>query len=511
MKVFTEEIPFALVSQVRTIELTAVILAISIFMSNEGASRVLKEIGIKVSNDTIKRIYDRIIIEDNPDVEGVGIDDVATRKGRVYATAIYDLEDHHLIALLKGRDAETLKVWLKDHKKINMVARDRASAYAKAIDEALTECIQVADRYHLLDNLIERMSDIFKEKIPSEIFIRDGEIKDNAPKKVTSIVVSTDKEILEQFNYDNEIPVDEKGESVGYDNKKRNLSGSQYMNMAKNREKKQELIREIQNQYGEDIKSISKIYGISVDTAKKYKNMTEEEIAALSQPKDYKKRKTVIDEYINIIYKMLKDKIDPKDIFSYVIKCGYSGSVTTLEEYIRILAKNNFDRKVPLFFATEQRYPEDVTVIKSEEILRNITTKDAKIKKNEDVEKNIGAIKDKYTTVTDMENAYNDFYETLMGCESNELDNFIKKYENSDINGFVEGIKMDIEPVKNAISYDVNSGFVEGNNNKFKLIKRILYGRAKLVNLFKKCYFAFQKNIDSMKLKQLILNQTIQT
>ena len=32
-----------------------------------------------------------------------------------------------------------------------------------------------------------------------------------------------------------------------------------------------------------------------------------------------------------------------------------------------------------------------------------------------------------------------------------------------------------------------SSGFVEGNNNKFKLLKRIVYGTIGLVNLAKKC------------------------
>ena len=104
-KVFMEELPFAGPSQVRSAELNAFILAVSIFLSNEGSSKVLSLVGVKVSNDTIKRIYDSIVIEDEAEVEAVGIDDVAIRKGQSYATAIYDLKDHHLIALLDGRDA----------------------------------------------------------------------------------------------------------------------------------------------------------------------------------------------------------------------------------------------------------------------------------------------------------------------------------------------------------------------------------------------------------------------
>ena len=43
------------------------------------------------------------------------------------------LKDHHLIALLDGRDGIPLKEWLKSHTKVRLVARDRANAYAAAI------------------------------------------------------------------------------------------------------------------------------------------------------------------------------------------------------------------------------------------------------------------------------------------------------------------------------------------------------------------------------------------
>ena len=104
-----QTLPFASPSQRRTDELNCLILAVSMFLSHEGASKVLKLLGVSISNDSIKRLTDKIIIEDNKDVEAIGIDDVAIRKGQTYATAIYDMEDHHLIALLDGRDKETVK------------------------------------------------------------------------------------------------------------------------------------------------------------------------------------------------------------------------------------------------------------------------------------------------------------------------------------------------------------------------------------------------------------------
>ncbi|WP_396631452.1 transposase [Longibaculum muris] len=92
-----------------------------------------------------------------------------------------------------------------------------------------------------------------------------------------------------------------------------------------------------------------------------------------------------------------------------------------------------------------------------------------------------------------------------MGTSSlDRLDKFINEFRDSKVNGFINGIEKDIAPIKNAISFPYSSGFVEGNNNKFKLLKRILYGRSKLVNLFKKCYVPFLMNNTDFKLVDLI-------
>ena len=236
-KVFMEELDFASPCQVRSKELTILILSVSLFLSNEGASNVLRQMGIKVSNDSIKRIYDTIKIQDDVEVEAVGIDDVAIRKGQKYATAIYDMKEHHLIALLPGRTAETLKEWLKNHKKIRIVTRDRMSSYAIAINEILPECVQVADRFHLLSNLIERMCNIFRAEIPEEIFLKDGQIQDLPPEKVKKLKILPGSSKLSQYDYDNSIPLDENGAPLSYDNKNRNIKSNQYKKYAENRKK----------------------------------------------------------------------------------------------------------------------------------------------------------------------------------------------------------------------------------------------------------------------------------
>ena len=116
-------------------------------MSSSSTSLILSFIGVNVSADTVDNILKNVHIIDNPNVERIGIDDVAVRKGMKYATAIYDLDTHHLIALIEGREKDDIVPWLKEHKNIKFVARDRASSYADAINEVLPNTVQVADRF----------------------------------------------------------------------------------------------------------------------------------------------------------------------------------------------------------------------------------------------------------------------------------------------------------------------------------------------------------------------------
>ena len=148
-------------------------------------------------------------------------------------------------------------------------------------------------------------------------------------------------------------------------------------------------------------------------------------------------------------------------------------------------------------------YPKDIIVITRLELLKYILTLDKEKLKNETIEQNIEIIIEKYPVVKDIQNIFKDFHDVIFGANPEKLDSFIEKYE-ARINTFCKELKKDIASVKNAISNPISSGFVEGNNNKFKLIKRILYGRSKIVNLFRKCYLPFLMNNSVFQLMDLL-------
>jgi transposase len=55
-------------------------------------------------------------------------------------------------------------MWLKDHPSVEIVARDRASAYADGIRKGAPGAIQVADRFHLLCNCSDALKNVFDRK-----------------------------------------------------------------------------------------------------------------------------------------------------------------------------------------------------------------------------------------------------------------------------------------------------------------------------------------------------------
>ncbi len=261
-----------------------------------------------------------------------------------------------------------------------------------------------------------------------------------------------------------------------------------------------------QSMQGQSLKCLAARYSISVPSAKKYIAMTDEEVEQIAERRKNRKRKdTVTGAYLNIIYKMLRDGYTAAFVFSYVLHLGYSGNPETMARMIGHIAYNNFNIQLGAGFQYAEAYPPDVSVIRRRDILKYITVADKDTMKGTDVAKYFPALKEHYSAIQQTEDMYQKFHSILMGNEPEKLDGFIAQFENmAHISGFVDGLKKDIAPVKNAISLSVSSGFVEGNNNKFKLIKRILFGRSGLANLFRKCYATFSITRPKVSVQSMI-------
>lgn len=255
------------------------------------------------------------------------------------------------------------------------------------------------------------------------------------------------------------------------------------------------------------IKNVAGVFGISQLTAKKYIHMTREDIDSLDSPNNYKKRESPMNKWLNIIYKMMLDDCSNETIYFYIKRQKeFLESDHKLADYIYLIGKNNFPSRLPFNSKTIMEWilPPEVIAISRTAILKYILTCNPKTKRDTTIEKYIDRIKEKYPVVETVETMFKEFHALLMGNNETKLDEYLKKYSESQIQAFCNGIKKDITPVKNAISLSVSSGFVEGNNNKFKVLKRIVYGRSGLVNLEKKCKLAFLSKQQDFSLSALL-------
>jgi hypothetical protein len=199
-----------------------------------------------------------------------------------------------------------------------------------------------------------------------------------------------------------------------------------------------------------------------------------------------------VDPFRDVIIELLHRNTPYKQALTEIQALGYLGKRTAFVTYCRNLIAELDIPYAPtrtaagVMVSTKKIKPQHHYVSRADVFRWLWSEKELDVKDQE-------YILVKYPLVDHLRQCIADFRMIYKEKSPARLDAFIANYAGSEskpIQSFASGLRMDIEAVKNSVTSDLSSGFVEGIINKIKAIKRTMFGRAKIDLLRIKVLFA---------------------
>jgi transposase len=129
------------------------------------AARIAQRQGMPASPTTILRLVRRTQLPERATPTLLGVDEWADRKRLDFKTILVDLSTNRPLELLPDASAPTFASWLQAHPGVAVIARDRAGTFAEGARQGAPDATQVADRFHLMQNLRTAIEEILKQMV----------------------------------------------------------------------------------------------------------------------------------------------------------------------------------------------------------------------------------------------------------------------------------------------------------------------------------------------------------
>lgn len=118
---------------------------------------------------------------DYSQVDEIGMDETAARRGHDYVTTFVDLEERKTIFVTEGKSNETVVEFVKDleehkgsAKNIKNVSCDMSPAFIKGISENLPDAKIVFDKFHIIKTINHAVDDVRKQEVKTNPILKDS-------------------------------------------------------------------------------------------------------------------------------------------------------------------------------------------------------------------------------------------------------------------------------------------------------------------------------------------------
>jgi transposase len=440
LRTFAEQVPAVTQRhQRRTPLLRSQLEAIALALAGRAGARLASALGTEVSRTTLIRLIHALPDPRIGQVTVLGVDDFAKRRGHSYATILIDMDTHRPVDVLDDRQASTLAQWLKDHPGVQVICRDRAGAYAEGAREGAPEAIQVADRFHLWQNLCDAV-----EKTVTSC---RAELREPAPEPADLEPAGAGTAI----SAETAVPAEGQDPDPG--------------RLAVRARERHAAVHDLLAQ-DRTHSQICTMLGLSPKTVRKFiRAATAEQVITGPRPPS-----SGIDRFAPYLHERWNQgRTDAVQLHAEIQAQGYRGSSRSVRRYLQPLRAALTAPVLP---------PPPPTV---REVTRWITSHPDHLTDEEQAK--LGQVKARSPQLNATAGHVSAFAEMMTGRHGEHLPAWITAVEADDLpslRSFTHGIRRDQPAVTNGLTLAHSSGAVEGNVCRVKALKRQMFGRANL-------------------------------
>ena len=456
-RVFTERRPGVVAPWARlTQRLAAWLLAIGLARGGAAGVRLSRRLGLMISRQTLLRMVRRLPLSCDRTPRVLGVDDFAFRKRQRYGTVLIDLERRQPVALLPDREADTLAQWLQAHPGVEIITRDRARAYADGARHGAPEATQVADRFHLLQNLVETLEQVFPTHRTALAAVNDAIRRHGVPLVDGTVAVAVP-------------PPPPTGQEKTAQRRARRVECHQQV----------WALRE----QGWPGHAIADHLGIGKSTVFRYlRTATLPERTRRSD-----RGRSVLDPYKPYLLERWNAGChDALRLCGEIQRRGYPGSYATVVRYAQRLRQAQ--GQVP-----RQRPPRQTLPVVVEPRQRLLTARQAawlvlrrEEPRDEEAAQPLAQLRAQHGDVAEAIDLAQDFARLVRQRQGAQLDAWMARVAKSTIAAlqrFAKGLADDYDAVKAGLTLPWSNGPVEGQITRLKRLKRQMFGRASLALL----------------------------